>query len=180
MPRKKTSPKNKPKAKPLAEKSDEDSDIGDVSVAEITDNEDEGEDEDTLIERIVNDDKDVGSDYEEIDVDDATVEVETKEELHSSAYYRTINVVPDNKRMTSDIMTMFEFSEVVGIRMQQIAEGGQVFTDTANLVDPHDMAIKELFDRKCPLKIIRKLNKFTQEEWKVNEMGFPADVRSGF
>ena len=117
------------------------------------------------------------SDYEELDDDDATV---AEEDLHSSTYYRTVTVVPDNKRMTSDIMTSFEFSEVIGIRMQQISEGGQVFTDTDGLMDPHDMAIKELFDRKCPLKIIRQISKFSQEEWKVNDMGFPADVRPGF
>ena len=75
---------------------------------------------------------------------------------------------------------MFEFSEIIGIRTQQIEKGSPVFTDVSELHTPYDMAIKELFDRQCPLKIIRKTGPFEQEEYSCNEMGFPADVRSAF
>ena len=75
---------------------------------------------------------------------------------------------------------MFEFSEVIGIRTLQIEKGSVVFTDVSELHDPYDMAMKELFDRQCPLKIIRKTGRFEQEEYRVNDMGFPADTRSGF
>ena len=102
------------------------------------------------------------------------------EDLSSSSYYRKIAVVPDEKRITSNIMTIFEYSEVIGIRTLQIENGSTVFTTTDSLVEPRDMAIKELFDRKSPLKIIRKLSKFVQEEWSCNEMGFPSDLRSPF
>lgn len=129
----------------------------------------------------------VGSDYEEEESDDELPEEAKKlsthpitEDLRDSNYYRTITVVPDNMRLTSDIMTMFEFSEVVGIRTLQIEKGSPVFTDVSELHAPYDMAIKELFDRKCPLKVIRKTGPFEQEEYKCNEMGFPADVRSAF
>ena len=83
-------------------------------------------------------------------------------------------------RLTSDIMTMFEFSEVIGIRTLQIEKGSPVFTDVTDIHIPYDMAIKELFDRKCPLKIIRKTGRFEQETWSCNSMGFPFDVRSAF
>jgi DNA-directed RNA polymerase subunit K/omega len=129
----------------------------------------------------------VGSDYEEEESDDELPEEAKKlsaqpitEDLQDSNYYRTITVVPDNMRITSDIMTMFEFSEIIGIRTLQIEKGSPVFTDVSELHTPYDMAIKELFDRQCPLKVIRKTGPFEQEEYRCNEMGFPADVRSAF
>jgi DNA-directed RNA polymerase subunit K/omega len=129
----------------------------------------------------------VGSDYEEEESDDELPEEARKlsaqpitEHLQDSNYYRTITVVPDNMRLTSDIMTMFEFSEIIGIRTLQIEKGSPIFTDVSELHIPYDMAIKELFDRQCPLKVIRKTGPFEQEEYKCNEMGFPADVRSVF
>jgi DNA-directed RNA polymerase subunit K/omega len=127
------------------------------------------------------------SDYEEEESDDELPEEAKKlsaqpitEDLQDSNYYRTITVVPDNMRLTSDIMTMFEFSEIIGIRTLQIEKGSPVFTDVSDLHNPYDMAIKELFNRQCPLKVIRKTGPFEQEEYKCNEMGFPADVRSAF
>jgi DNA-directed RNA polymerase subunit K/omega len=129
----------------------------------------------------------VGSDYEEEESDDELPEEAKKlsskpitEDLQDSNYYRKITVVPDNMRLTSDIMTMFEFSEIIGIRTLQIEKGSPVFTDVSELHTPYDMAIKELFDRQCPLKVIRKTGPFEQEEYRCNEMGFPADVRSAF
>lgn len=102
------------------------------------------------------------------------------EKLHDPAYYRTIKIVPADERVTSEIMTMFEFSEVIGIRAAQIEAGGQVFTDTADIFDPRDKAKKELFDRRCPLMIIRNVRKGEQEVFKCNEMGFPADARMDY
>jgi len=129
----------------------------------------------------------VGSDYEEEESDDELPAEAKKlsvqpitEDLQDSNYYRTITVVPDNMRITSDIMTVFEFSEIIGIRTLQIEKGSPVFTDVSELHTPYDMAIKELFDRQCPLKVIRKTGPFEQEEYRCNEMGFPADVRSAF
>lgn len=103
-----------------------------------------------------------------------------EEDLNNSQYHRSITVVPDDERITSDIMTMFEYSEVIGIRTLQIGQGSPVFTDVSELHESRDMAIKELYDRKCPLIITRKVGDFKQEEHKVREMGYPADVRSEF
>ena len=106
-------------------------------------------------------------------VSDDGLDEKTEEDLHSTVYYRTLKVVPDDKRITSSTMTMFEVTEVLGIRRAQIENGGRVFTDVTGLTSPEDMAIKELYDRKCPLKIKRKVGKFTQEVWKCNKMSIP-------
>jgi DNA-directed RNA polymerase I, II, and III subunit RPABC2 len=139
----------------------------------------ENVDDDTLM------DSDYEGDWSDEDVDFSEdikkiTNQPLKENLNNTNYYRSIKVTPDNMRVTSDIMTMFEFSEVIGIRTLQIEKGSPLFTDVSDLNIPYDMAIKELFDRKSPLKIIRKISKFEQEEWKCNEMGFPFDTRSLF
>lgn len=147
------------------------------------------EDEEVIVNDIFEDDDANGSDYEEEGPDDEVILPEdakklsqqyTKEDLNDSNYYRSITVVPDEMRETSEIMTMFEFSEVIGIRTLQIEKGSVVFTDVTDLQSPYDMAVKELFDRKNPLKIIRKTGRFKQEEWRCNDMGFPSDIRSSF
>lgn len=131
----------------------------------------------------------VGSEYDDDEHDDEHAlpddlnmlsKHDVKENLYDTNYYREIKVIPDDMRLTSDIMTMFEFSEIIGIRTLQIEKGSPVFTDVSELHISYDMAIKELFDRKSPLKVIRKISKFEQEEWKANEMGFPFDIRSSF
>ena len=130
--------------------------------------------------------EEIGSDYEdesddEVELQDVNFhQKEEKENLYDTDYYRCIKVIPPEMRITSDIMTMFEFSEVIGVRTLQIEKGSPVFTDVEELNSPYDMAIKELFDRKSPLKIIRKISKFEQEEFTANEMGFPFDIRSSF
>lgn len=146
-------------------------------VDEETELEDEG---DELQETKIIDDDLVGSDYEE--EEDYCIQSESKkeEDLNHTDYYRKIKTIAPDQRMTSNIMTLYEFSEIIGIRILQIEKGSPVFTDVEELFDTYDMAIKELFDRKCPLMVIRRTGMYEQEEWKVNEMGFPADIRSGF
>ena len=103
-----------------------------------------------------------------------------RENITSSSYYREIHITPRELRITSDIMTLFEYSEIIGIRSLQIEKGSPIFTDAGTLTSPSDIAMKELFDRKCPLMVIRSTGRFESEEFSVNEMGFPADMRSSF
>ena len=50
-----------------------------------------------------------------------------------------------------------------------------VFVEIGDLRDPVLIAKKEIWARKCPLKIIRKLNETNQEHWSPNEMILPVD-----
>ena len=105
------------------------------------------------------------------------------EDLLDIDYYRTVVIVPDEERITSDIMTMFELSEIIGLRAQQIAMKETVFTNVDNLTNTRDMAIKELIDRKCPLSIVRIVKKGIKqmkEIWACNDMGFPIDLSTMF
>jgi len=109
----------------------------------------------------------------ENDIDDAVVEDDKKN-------YIEVVTVHRKDRQTSDIMTQYEFSEIIGIRASQIERGGHIFTDATGITDARMAAIKELFDRRCPLKVIRKINDYAQEEWSANEMGFSTHIRPNF
>ena len=137
------------------------------------------EDEKSVIGDIRNsdDDEEYAPDEPEIHLPNGN----RQEDLLDSDYYRKITVVRPEDRKTTDIMTRFEYSEVLGIRMTQL-EGANavVFTDVTGLSTPYDKAVKEMFDRKCPLCIERHIEPFVKEIWDVNEMGFPDDIRSRF
>lgn len=100
---------------------------------------------------------------------------------NDSKVYQLVEIVSDEERITSHIMTMFEFSTVKGIRAQQIDTGGPVFTTIPEgMTDSIKIAEKEIFDRKCTTKIVRDLNKYKKEEWRCNEMIVPTNYRSSY
>jgi hypothetical protein len=131
--------------------------------------------------------EDNNSDEEEVEDDDIDDTLDDEDELKAMRknmtnpdYYKINTVVPPNERITSDIMTLAEFSEVRGIRAKEISMTQIVFTDTGGLTNPRAIATKELYDRKCPLEIIRHISATEVEVWSCNEMGFPADLRTSF
>ena len=83
-----------------------------------------------------------------------------------------IEVAPENRR-TSEVMTIYEYTEIISTRTKQIESGGVCFTDTGDEEDPIKMAEKELRDKRCPLMIIRHITPIIVERWDVNEMAMP-------
>lgn len=87
-----------------------------------------------------------------------------------------IIIVPDEDRITSNVINLPELTEATGIRASQIERGSQVFTDTVGMTDPIKMAHKEFRDRKNPLILERVVethgNIHYVEHWKVREMTY--------
>lgn len=133
------------------------------------------EDNDSLTN---DDDKPDDSDDEDNDntTDDYTIvrkknyTVMTKAQINDT---KNIIVKPEN-RITSDHMTIFEYSSVVGIRGTHISNGSIIYTDVGNLSDPREIAKKEIDENRSPLSIVRKLGTSNKiEVWNVNEMVKP-------
>jgi DNA-directed RNA polymerase subunit K/omega len=95
--------------------------------------------------------------------------------------HKSIVVVPNGDRRTSNIINDYEFTEAVGIRASQIERGSPVFTDVTGLSDPIKMARKEFYDRKNPLILERVIeqrgNVYRVEHFNVREMTFPIKDR---
>ena len=86
---------------------------------------------------------------------------------------KTFTVVKPEDRITSDVMTLYEYTEVISIRAAQIQANAKTFTNVDLLDDPIKMAEKEIYDRKCPLSIKRNINENEVEIWEVNELAIP-------
>lgn len=138
------------------------SDIEDNEVDDVVDNKDDDDDMD----------KDDDIDKEE---DDDVIPV-TKKKIHHIKFKshdndnKLIVVKPEN-RITSDHMTLYEYTSVVGTRATHISNGAPIYTSYDNLSDPIDIAKKEINENKCPLSVVRKLGNSNKIEiWEVNEL----------
>lgn len=111
---------------------------------------------------------------EEDDEDDEVSEVSVpKKRMH--VYHQIqdsteIKIVPPEKRVTSEYMTIYEYAMIVGTRATHIAEGSILYTSPNGLYDPRDIAKKEIAENKCPLSITRQVSPTMIEVWEVNEM----------
>ena len=85
----------------------------------------------------------------------------------------TINIVPNHLRRTSDIITKYEYTEVISVRAKQIEKGSKIFIDIKNLSNPISIAKRELEEKKCPLSIRRMLTYDSAEIWTANELIIP-------
>lgn len=89
---------------------------------------------------------------------------------------KTLYVHPD-ARITSEVMTDFEYNHIVGLRAQQLANELKSFTEINDLSDPIEIAKLEIANKRCPLSIRRVRTTLDgrdiAELWDVNEMSIP-------
>lgn len=82
-------------------------------------------------------------------------------------------IVKSENRITSNILSIYEYIELISIRASQITNGSFVFTDVIGLSDPLEMAKKEVIDNKCPLYVKRHIGLNIYELWSPNVMSKP-------
>ncbi len=149
-----------------------DEDQEDLNVKDILDINKENDNESVIDEDLNGDDENREDDNfveQDLSMLDNTVDDLSKNFIN-------IKIISDNKRITSNILTSYEYASILGIRAVQIEQHPQiVFVEIGDLRDPVLIAKKEIWARKCPLKIIRKLNESVQEHWSPNEMILPID-----
>ena len=83
---------------------------------------------------------------------------------------KNIYIVPNNQRRTSQVISEFEFTRVLGERSQQIQNGSQIFVEPDLNLTEIDIARLEIKMGCCPLTIIRMYNSNIGELWSVNEL----------
>lgn len=82
-------------------------------------------------------------------------------------------IIKNENKITSNILTIYELTELIGIRATQISNGSPVFIDIEHINDPIEMAKKEIINNKCPLYIKRYIGLDKYELWDPNEMVKP-------
>ncbi len=73
-------------------------------------------------------------------------------------------------RKTSPYMTKYERARIIGTRALQISMNAPVMVDTEGLIDPMEIAEKELVAKLVPFIIRRYLPDGSHEDWKVAEL----------
>lgn len=143
----------------------DDDDIDDVDV-DVDDNEQVPNKDD-------DDDGDDGDDGDDLDSPETVVMKKRPHVYHPIHDSTEIKIVAPDKRITSEYMTIYEYSMVVGTRATHISEGSVLYTDPQGMFDARDIAKKEIDENKCPLSITRKVSPSMIEIWEVNEMVKP-------
>jgi len=92
---------------------------------------------------------------------------------YENEIHREIKIVPNKSRKTSEVITKFEFTDVVSNRAKQIEDGSKIFVDIKNESNPIKMAEMEIRMKSCPLSIRRMISGNIAEIWEVNEMIIP-------
>lgn len=120
-----------------------------------------------------NDARDIIPELESVsDVNNLKEKYEYKPVIRSEIVYK----LPED-RITSEVMTKFELTEVISIRAKQIENDiSVIFVDVENLTDPIEIAKKEIIEKKCPLSIVRMITDKIAEKWHVNEMAIPYEL----
>ena len=121
-------------------------------------------------------DEDDDEDEEDDDEDDTNDDVERRIAKKRNHVYHQIpdsteiKIIAPENRLTSEYMTIYEYSMVVGTRATHIANGSVLYTDAQGLYDPREIAKKEIAENLCPLLVTRKISSNAVEVWEVNEM----------
>lgn len=123
-------------------------------------------------------DDEVADEEEMPELEAVSLALKEKYEYNPIQRAKIIYVRPKD-RITSEVMTKFEYAEVVSIRAKQLEDDDQPFTDVGDLQDPIEMAKKEIADKKCPLSVVRNRtvegDTTIAELWQINEMAIPYD-----
>ena len=91
-------------------------------------------------------------------------------------------IIYGDNRVTSNHMQMFEVAEILAIRSRQLEKNPTIFTNVHGETSVMKMALQELKDGRCPLKLRRKIGekkkptgeKITYyEEWSARELTLP-------
>lgn len=111
------------------------------------------------------------------DVESDTSDIEDTLTTFQPEITKHITYVHPDNRKTSDIMSIFEYTELVSISASRIQKGGNPYIDLEstqiNIEDPIEIAKEEIRQKKCPLKIIRHLTPHLAEVWHANELAIP-------
>lgn len=93
--------------------------------------------------------------------------------LKQNREHKFVKIVNKEDRMTNDVISHYEYTEVVSIRAKHIEKGSTIYVEYKNEVNPIKIAEMEIQNKSCPLIIIRYINNNTIEIWDVNELIIP-------
>ena len=91
-----------------------------------------------------------------------------------SKFYKEYDV---SKNITEPIMSKYEYTQILGLRVQQIERGAEPLIEvTSDLDTPQLIAEEELRQRKTPFILKRKIGLDRYECWKIEDLSIGIDL----
>ena len=78
--------------------------------------------------------------------------------------------MPAAERTTTPYLTKYERARILGTRALQISLGAPVLVELGGEIDPLEIAMKEMKQRKVPIIIRRYLPDKSYEDWAIDEL----------
>ena len=113
-----------------------------------------------------NADYDFDDDLDEIDEIDENDDYE--EEIDTKSF--TQNKIPNEKRITRNILSKYEKTLILGFRTRQLEEGAKPYVEYNEWEKMEDIAMKEINQKVLPFIIRRPVSLKEYEEWKLKEL----------
>lgn len=123
------------------------------------------------------------SEGEDYSIDDVEI-IDDEETLFESETHDSYNMETQNsilslesvydkyhsqEKKTRPLLDKFEYTKLLGIRAQMIANGCPALIDTTDLTDIMDIVKKEYIECKIPLFVERKLCNGESEYWRIED-----------
>lgn len=123
------------------------------------------------------------SEGEDYSIDDGEI-IDDEETLFESETHDSYNMETQNtilsvesvydkyhsqEKKTKPLLDKFEYTKLLGIRAQMLANGCPALIDTTDLTDIMDIVKKEYRECKIPLFVERKLSNGEAEYWRIED-----------
>ncbi len=123
------------------------------------------------------------SEGEDYSIDDGEI-IDDEETLFESETHDSYNMETQNtilsvesvydkyhsqEKKTKPLLDKFEYTKLLGIRAQMLANGCPALIDTTDLTDIMDIVKKEYRECKIPLFVERKLSNGESEYWRIED-----------
>lgn len=74
------------------------------------------------------------------------------------------------KNISRNILTKFEKTKIIGMRLEQLARGAPPYVDTTGITDIRAIALKELEERKLPMMLGRPMPGGKMEYFRLEDV----------
>ena len=89
---------------------------------------------------------------------------------NTDSYNHILSNYNPQANTTMNIMTKYEKAKLVGLRLQQIADGAEPTIDTKGYDNIREIVLEELRQKKLPFMIRRDLPLGNKEYWRLEDL----------
>ena len=108
-------------------------------------------------------------DTTDLNLDEEETPTSTENTFKFSTYSNILENIAKKPKKTIPLLSKFERARIMGVRLQQLANGAKPRVDVTKLKSINEILEQELIQRKIPFIIRRTLPNGTYEDWKLEE-----------